>query len=96
MTIFTGKITFLSPIQQCQNTQSKTFSYGITHPTLLCCINLLPELTLLTALSVVLLLQPGICLAMTLSLAFHLLYLSLPFKTFLFHQTFRPSQFSRS
>jgi len=45
--------------------------------TRLYCTNLLPELTLLTGLSVVLLPQSGIHLAMTLSLALHL---SLPLR----------------
>ena len=47
---------------------------------LIYCTNLSPELTLLTVLSVVLLLQSGIRLATTLSLALHLLYLSLPLR----------------
>ena len=49
-------------------------------PIRLYCTNLLPELTLPTALSVVLLLQSGIHLALTLSLVLHLLYLSLPLR----------------
>ena len=44
------------------------------------CTNLLPELTLPTVLSVVLLLKHEIRLTMTLSLVLHLLYLSLPWR----------------
>jgi len=53
----------------------------------------IPELTLPTAVSVALLLQSGIRLAMTLSAVLVLLYLSPTLKTFLFRQTFRPSRF---
>jgi len=49
-------------------------------PTRLYCTNLLPELSLLTVLSVALLLQSGVHLAMSLSLALHLLYLRLPLR----------------
>ena len=48
--------------------------------TRLYCTNLLPELSLLTVLSVALLLQSGVHLAMSLSLALHLLYLRLPLR----------------
>jgi len=80
--------SFITPAYLARHIPSRQISVHVVFvpPTRLYSTNLSPELNLLTVLSVVLLLQSGIRLATTLSLALHLLYKS-TLKTFLFRQT---------
>jgi len=73
--------SFIQPQRTSPVTSDRVkFHVVFVPPTRLYCTNLLPELTLLTMLSVVLLIQSGIRLATTLSLVLPLLYLSLPLR----------------
>jgi len=81
MAVLTFKIRRSStPAYPARHIRSRQITRRVVPPTRLCCRNRPPELTLPTVLSVVLLLQSGLRLIMTLSLVLHLLYLSLPLK----------------